>query len=80
MTEPDWSMPASWLDEAGREAAHARNLRREADDYSKRYWAARADHSLTPAECEGLEKSRLSCIEHAARIERSLRGLPQLPT
>ncbi len=77
--ETDWQLPATWLDEASREAAHARNLRREADQISKRYWAARADHSLTPAECDALECSRWSCLQEAARIERALRGLPELP-
>ncbi len=65
----------SFLDERGREAAHARNLRREADEFGRRYWAARADHTLTPAECEALEASRWSCICKAAEIERALRGL-----
>ena len=73
--EPDWELPMSFLDERGREAAHARNLRREADELSKRYWQARADHSLTPAECDALECSRWSCIAAAAKIERSLRGI-----
>lgn len=67
--------PPRWLTEAERMAAHARNLRREADALSKRYWAARASGELTAAECEAVEKSRWSCIEAAARIERALRGL-----
>jgi len=76
---PDWELPLSFLDEAGREAAHARNLRREADELSKRYWAARANGDLTPDECQALECSRWSCLREAARIERALRGLPELP-
>ena len=66
----------SFLDERGREAARARNLRREADVLGRRYWQARADHSLTPAECERLEAARWLAIQAASRIERHLRGLP----
>ena len=73
--EPDWALPAGWLDEAERERHHAVNLRLEAAEYAKRYWQGRATGDLTPAECEALNCSRWSCIAAAAKIERALRGL-----
>lgn len=76
----DWSVPAAWCDEDANQRRVARNHRDEAAMYLERINELRVEHGPNPtaqqhADVRALETSRWHAIEHAALIERRLRGI-----
>lgn len=71
---PDWTVPDAWLAETANAAQVAASLREEAAMFASRYYERR-EMGAPAGELRALEISRWHCIEHAAEIERRLRGI-----
>lgn len=74
MSAPDWDVAESWLAENANAARIARAFRNDAELYLLRMNQLKAEGGA-PVDIQALGLSRMHAIQHAARIERQLRGI-----
>lgn len=74
MSEFDWSLPESWLEEDATQRQIAAAFRAEADMFKARYYEMR-DEGSSPELVHAIHISMYDAIGRAAAIERRIRNI-----